>query len=158
MHRVADILPHHTVLDLRRPTWQNCKPAPRRARMQGSYIFEPLNSRCVSYKEGYGPLHNDAESCRPEGLESKSCPHHTVEHHPLIKSQLASRNQLEGLVWRKFGHVPRGIPGGRNPCTPPSGEEPHHYQHMCSRKQGARRNEAGLRPLGSRVLSFRFRV
>ena len=32
--------------------------------------------------------------------------HHTVEHDPFIKSQLASRNWLQGLMWCKFGHVP----------------------------------------------------
>ena len=30
---------------------------------------------------------------------------HTMNYGPFIKIQLASRNQLEGLMWRKFGHV-----------------------------------------------------
>ena len=31
--------------------------------------------------------------------------HHMVEYDPFVKSQLASRNQLQGLLWCKFGHV-----------------------------------------------------
>jgi len=31
--------------------------------------------------------------------------YHTVEYDPFIKSQLASRNQLQGRVWCKCGHV-----------------------------------------------------
>ena len=30
---------------------------------------------------------------------------HMVEHDPFTKSQLASRNQRQGFVWCKFGHV-----------------------------------------------------
>ena len=38
---------------------------------------------------------------------------HTMDYDPLIKSQLASRNQLWGLVWCKFGHMTLKIWGGR---------------------------------------------
>ena len=37
--------------------------------------------------------------------------HRTVEYDPLIKSQLESRNQLQGFMWCKFGHVPLKIGG-----------------------------------------------
>jgi len=44
-----------------------------------------------------------------------------VEYDPFIKSQLASRNSLLGLMWCKFGHVTVEILTQRNPRTPPSG-------------------------------------
>ena len=34
---------------------------------------------------------------------------HMVDYAPFIKSQLASRSQLQGLMWSKFGYVPRGF-------------------------------------------------
>jgi len=45
----------------------------------------------------------------------------TVEYDPFIKSQLAARNQLYGLIWFKFGHVTLEISSQRNPRTPPCG-------------------------------------
>ena len=47
---------------------------------------------------------------------------HTVEYEPFIRSQLASRNSLQGLMWCKFGHVPCGFPRGRTPRSPQSGK------------------------------------
>ena len=44
-----------------------------------------------------------------------------MESDPFITSQLTARDSLEGLVWCKFGHAPRGFPWGKNPRTPPSG-------------------------------------
>jgi hypothetical protein len=49
------------------------------------------------------------------------CSDITVEHNPFIKSQLASRNEIEGLMCRKFGHVSPKILGGRKLGTPPCG-------------------------------------
>ena len=45
----------------------------------------------------------------------------TMEYDTFIKSQLASRNLVQGLMWCKFGHVFPGILGERNPRTPPCG-------------------------------------
>ena len=48
--------------------------------------------------------------CRWRSVARKTT--RTVEHDPFIKRQLASRNQLEGLMWFEFGDVPRGFQGG----------------------------------------------
>ena len=42
---------------------------------------------------------------RNEDTFSLSLACHTVDYDPFIKSQLASRNWLKGLMWCKFGHV-----------------------------------------------------
>ena len=34
---------------------------------------------------------------------------HTVENHPFIKSQLASRKYRQGLVWCRYGHVTKSM-------------------------------------------------
>jgi hypothetical protein len=47
---------------------------------------------------------------------------HTVEYDPFMKRQLTSRNQLEGLLWGKLGHVTPRFMQERNPRTPPCGE------------------------------------
>ena len=44
---------------------------------------------------------------------------HMVVCDPFIISQLAPRNQLEGLVWCKSGHASPEILGKRNVGTPP---------------------------------------
>ena len=49
-------------------------------------------------------------------------PVHTVDYDPFIDRQLASRNQLEGLTWCKFGHATVDIATQRNPHTPPRGK------------------------------------
>ena len=46
---------------------------------------------------------------------------HMVENDPFIKSQLASRNQLYGLMRCKFGHVTFANPDKRSPRSPPCG-------------------------------------
>ena len=46
---------------------------------------------------------------------------HTGEYDSFIKSQLESRNQLQGLMQCKFGHVAFKNPNGINSRTPPSG-------------------------------------
>ena len=55
-------------------------------------------------------------------LHHKLCtgsrPNHTMEFNPFIKSQLASHNQLGGVMWCKFGHVTPE----RNPLTPLCGK------------------------------------
>jgi hypothetical protein len=56
-----------------------------------------------------------------EAIRNLGPPNHTVAHDPFIKSQLASRNQLEGLMWYTFGHVHRRFQGGRNLRRPPRG-------------------------------------
>ena len=33
-----------------------------------------------------------------------------MEYNPFIESKLASHNELSGLMWCKFSHVPRGFP------------------------------------------------
>ena len=40
---------------------------------------------------------------------------HSVEVDSFIKSQLASRSQLSGLIWCKFGHVTTRSWGGTKP-------------------------------------------
>ena len=43
---------------------------------------------------------------------------HTVEYDPFIKSQLAARNYLYGLVWCKFGHVtPQNLESTKPSCS-----------------------------------------
>jgi len=44
-----------------------------------------------------------------------------VEYDPFLKSQLASRNQLQGLVCCTFGHITFETPNQRNPRDPPCG-------------------------------------
>ena len=46
---------------------------------------------------------------------------HTLGYDPFIKSQLASRNELEGVVWCTFGHVTLNFWGERTRRTPPCG-------------------------------------
>ena len=48
---------------------------------------------------------------------------HSVEFDPFTKSQLASCNEPESVIWCKFGHMPCKIPHGRNPQTPPIGRQ-----------------------------------
>ena len=43
-----------------------------------------------------------------------------MEHDPFIRSQLASRNQLEGLMWYTFGHDTVDSSTQRNPGVPPN--------------------------------------
>ena len=81
----------------------------RAALRQGS-----LNSLCWQQSEFEFPLLAGVGCIQPT-------PTHTVEYDPSIKSQLALSNQIEGLIWCKFGHVPRGTPRGRKQRTPPCG-------------------------------------
>ena len=55
-------------------------------------------------------------------FHDEPCLTHTVAYDPIIKSQLAPRDRLEGSMRCKFGHVPHGFPRGRNPRTPSSGQ------------------------------------
>jgi len=80
-------------------------------------------SRLTTMSRGSQPSHLVALRHRAAVLPI--APFHTVEYHPFIKSQLALRNQLEGLLWCKFGHVTVKISNQRNPRTPPSGYRPH---------------------------------
>ena len=68
---------------------------------------------------------------------------HTAENDPVIKIQLASRNQLEDLVWCKFGHVPRGFQRGRNLRTPPIGVL-NHQEEAVRALTISRKNFAGI--------------
>ena len=52
---------------------------------------------------------------------------HTVEKDLFIESQLASRNELEGLMRLKFGHVKFNKLTQRNPRSPPCGAGPFRF-------------------------------
>ena len=52
---------------------------------------------------------------------------HTVDYDPFIKSKLPPRYEREGLMWCKFGHVPRRFWGCRDVLSPPETGD-------CSRK------------------------
>ena len=60
-----------------------------------------------------GRLRPDLRKTLPGFVQWKA--RHPEEFDPFIKSQLAASKQLCGLVWCKFGHVPRGIPRVQNP-------------------------------------------
>ena len=46
-----------------------------------------------------------------------------------LKGQVASQNQLQGLLWCEFGHVTLEISSQRNPLSPPSGFLAHERPH-----------------------------
>ena len=46
---------------------------------------------------------------------------HTVEYNLFIKSHLASRNEIYGLMWCNFGHATFEHPNKQNPRKPPCG-------------------------------------
>ena len=43
---------------------------------------------------------------------------HTVDYGPFIESQLASRNEVQGLMWHKFGQIASQILGEGNLRSP----------------------------------------
>ena len=75
-----------------------------------------------------------------------------VEYDPFIKSQLASRNQLHGLMWRTLDHVTFEDPDERDPRPPPCGvtsaptaglPEGHRHTSVCETARVARPAETG---------------
>ena len=60
---------------------------------------------------------------------------HTVEYDPFIKSQLASRNQIEGLMRCKFGHVTSRMWAQRDPRNPPSGGHASKTKHTSATQE-----------------------
>ena len=50
-------------------------------------------------------LKNQASGCVRIDNKKTIRAHHTVDYDPFIKSQVASSNQVEGLMRCKFGHV-----------------------------------------------------
>ena len=43
----------------------------------------------------------------PKVLDESFPARHTVDYNPVMKRHLASRNELQGHMWCKCGHVPR---------------------------------------------------
>ena len=65
----------------------------------------------------------------------------TVKSTPVIKSQLASRNQLWGLLWCKFGHVTLKISTRQNPIL-----------HCVRRVHLCKRSATSLSPSNSTLV------
>ena len=74
-----------------------------------SYSLCPKLTRLVAYplfiRLAVDNKEEEKERTRAWDGRAARLLHHTVDYAPFIKSQLASRNQLEGLVWCTFGHV-----------------------------------------------------
>jgi len=81
------------------------------------------------------------------GVSSTANRTHTMEYDPFIKSQLASRNELEGLMWCKFGHVTLKIVLQRNPRAPTCGVSSTSYPCFWCVQHGKSRPHGGVRPL-----------
>ena len=58
----------------------------------------------------------------PQELQSGLNLNNTVEYDPGIKSRLASRNYLKGLLWCSVGHVTLEISSQQNPQIPSRGK------------------------------------
>ena len=83
--------------------------------VQGWYMRFQTPPPCFAFAvSGFGSGYRvQAWVLRVEGSAAVS-PNHSVDFGPFIKSQSASRNQLQGQMWCKFHHVTFGYPNERN--------------------------------------------
>jgi len=76
-----------------------CFPVP----LEGSFEPEVLNPETQVLAEDNDSYTTNKDSWRPRVVTFLW--HQTMDYDPFIKSQLASRNELSGLMWREISHV-----------------------------------------------------